>query len=181
MDDQTAIRQLKQGDLAGLAVLVERYQVESARAAYLITQDISAADDIVQEAFLRVHRHAARIDDQRPFAPYLIRIIVNLSIDSVKRREREASLEDVGAEMLADVHPTPEHLAEASELRQAVQQALHVLPPEQRAAIVLRYYFDYTEREVAEMLSLPQGTVSWRLSSARKQLSVMLRVFTQEG
>jgi RNA polymerase sigma-70 factor (ECF subfamily) len=174
-DDKTAIRQIKNGDIAGLAALAERYQVAAARAAYLITGDSATADDVTQEAFLRVYRGARHIDETRPFAPYFMRIVANLAIDAAKRGARGESLDD--APEPADPAPTPEAAAEAAELRRAVQGALRTLPPEQRAAVVLRYYFDYTEREVAEALSVPHGTVSWRLSAARKRLGVALHLF----
>lgn len=177
MDDLTAIRRLKSGDIQGLGALVERYQVEAGRAAYLITHDSTLAQDVIQEAFLRVHANIRNFDDTRPFAPYFMRIVANVAIDMMKQPTAEPFDVDTFAAQFPDSLPTPENISERSELRRAVWDALGSLAPQQRAAVVLRYYFDYSEKEVAQALDQPQGTVSWRLSTARKQLGLSLRSF----
>lgn len=182
MDDRTAIRRLKRGDIGGLGVLVERYQVEAAHTAYLITRDVYLADDVLQESFLRVYRYIHHFDESRPFAPYLMRIVANLAIDACKGdASRDAHQLTIDADSFAARFPdtlhNPENESEAAELKRAVSDALQTLTPEQRAAVVLRYFHDYSEREVADALREPQGTISWRLHRARKQLGNLLRGF----
>lgn len=186
MDDLSAIRRLKRGDISGLAALVERYQVEAARAAYLITRDLAQADDVVQESFLRLYRHIRSFDESRPFAPYFMRIVANMAIESTRRASTDEARFPVLDDETADTLPLDalfnlEQQFEAGELRDAVWDALYQLAPEQRAAIVLRYYFDYSEREVAEALDTPQGTVSWRLHRARTELAKALSTFWSAG
>lgn len=186
MDDISAIRRLKRGDIGGLAALVERYQVEAARAAYLITRDLAQADDVVQESFLRLYRHIRNFDESRPLAPYFMRIVANAAMESAQRAANHAArfpilddeaIDAVSLESLLNL----EQQVEAGELRDSVWDALQTLTPEQRAAVVLRYYFDYSEREVAEALDMPQGTVSWRLHRARTELGNALRSFWSAG
>lgn len=186
MDDLSAIRRLKQGDISGLAALVERYQVEAARVAYLIVRDLAQADDVVQEAFLRLYRHSHNFDDSRPFAPYFMRIVANAAIESAQRASNhEARFPVLDSDTIDALPPDSffdlEQQVEAGELREAVWDALQTLTPEQRAAIVLRYYFDYSEREVAEALNTPQGTASWRLHRARIELAKALQSFWGAG
>jgi RNA polymerase sigma-70 factor (ECF subfamily) len=186
MDDLGAIRRLKRGDIDGLATLVERYQVEAARAAYLITRDLAHADDIVQEAFLRLYRHIQNFDEARPFAPYFMRIVANVAIESAQRASSHEARFPILDEETVDISAPNnifdlEQQVEAGQLRDAVWNALYQLTPKQRAAVVLRYYFDYSEREVAEALDTPQGTVSWRLHRARIELGKALHSFWGAG
>ncbi|MBE0688696.1 MAG: sigma-70 family RNA polymerase sigma factor [Anaerolineae bacterium] len=184
MDDRQAITQLKRGDIGALASLVERYQVHAARVAYLITQDRSQAEDVVQAAFLRAYRSIDGFDSRRPFQPWFMRIVVNQALQTVQRARRELSLD--GAHNPDDAHfktmvgllhdpaPAPETVAEQTELKHQVRQALKALAPEERAAVVMRYFLDFSEREIAEALGRPTGTVKWRLHEARKQLRILL-------
>lgn len=182
MDDSdlAAVRQLKRGDIGGLEALVKRYQVEAVRTAYLITRDLMLADDIMQGAFLRVYEAIDQFDEKRAFAPWFMRIVANATVKAVTREPHMISLNGVGDEVelenvLPDVAFGPEHLYEETELRQLVWDALEGLSPEQRAAIVLRYYHDMSEREMATVLDVSQGTVGWRLHAARKRLGGLLR------
>lgn len=186
MDDLSAIRRLKRGDIGGLEALVERYQVEAARVAYLITRDLTQADDVVQESFLRFYRHIRSFEENRPFAPYFMRIVANNAIESAQRASNHEARFPVLDDETTSVLPLDalfnlEQQFEAGELRDAVWDALQMLTPEQRAAIVLRYYFDYSEREIAEALDAPQGTVSWRLHRARTELAKTLSAFWNAG
>lgn len=184
LDDRQSIIRLKEGDIGGLEALVEAYQIKALRAAYLITHDRALAEDVVQAAFLRLYRSIESFDVERPFAPYFLRIVVNLALQSAQRGGRQLALEDddlTWEEWIADDSPDPQSEAEASELRETIRRALLALTPEQRAAIVMRYYLDYSESEMSDMLALPAGTVKWRLHAARKHLRVLLSRVVGEG
>jgi RNA polymerase sigma-70 factor (ECF subfamily) len=177
MEEQKAIARLKKGDIGGLEVLVTRYQVQAVRAAYLITRDRALAEDVVQAAFLRVYERIGQFDARRPFAPWFLRSVVNDAVKMAVRREREVQLEDDesgSGEGWPDPAPDPLSLIAAAETREAVWAALSGLPPAQRAAIVLRYYLDLGESDMAEHLAAPTGTVKWRLHAARQRLRVLL-------
>lgn len=182
MEEQEAIARLKRGDISGLEALVRKYQVQAVRTAYLITRDRALAEDIVQAAFLRAYERISQFDAGRPFGPWFLRSVVNDAVKAATRRERQVSLEAGSegqeaplADLLADPSPGPDDLMEAAELRQTVWAALGRLPPAQRAAIVLRYYLDLSEAEMADELACPPGTVKWRLYAARKRLRTLLR------
>lgn len=183
MDDiptKTAVQKLKRGDIRGLKALVERYQVRALRTAYLITGDRALAEDIVQEAFLKVYQNANQFDAQRDFAPWFSRIVANGALQAMKRQQRfviPAVDEPQEFADLPDDNETPEIALELAELRDTVRAALDTLPPDQRAVIVLRYYLDYSESETAQALNCPQGTVKWRLHAARKHLNAALKSY----
>lgn len=188
-----AVRRLKQGDIGGLETLVRAYQVEAVRTAYLITHDLALADDVMQEAFLRVYQYIDQYDENRPFTPWFMRIVANLAITAVTRERQRSSLnghfDQVSVdELLLHANSLDSHEArlESAELKQQVWDALAELSPEQRAVVVLKYYHDMSEREMADLLDVPQGTVGWRLHAARKRLGAHLRgvlkpVNRQEG
>jgi RNA polymerase sigma-70 factor (ECF subfamily) len=183
MNEQEAINRLRRGQISGLATLVERYQVQAVRVAYLITQDQDLAKDAVQNAFLRVHRSIGSYDVLRPFAPWLMRIVVNCALKAARGRGiwqgltlKEEALEDAWLDALPDPAPSPHDAVEAAEIDRAVWSAVQALRPEQRAVIAMRYYLDLSEGEMAESLHVPEGTVKSRLHAARNALRKLLTV-----
>lgn len=181
MEEQEAIARLKRGDIGGLEALVRHYQVRAVRTAYLIIRDRALAEDIVQAAFLRAYERIGQFDSSRPFGPWFLPSVVNDAVKAAARRKGQVSLEAGSegeeaslADLLADPGPGPGDLVEAAEIRQTVWAALGKLPPAQRAAIVLRYYLDLSEAEMADELACPPGTVKWRLHAARKRLRTLL-------
>jgi len=182
MDEHEAIRRLKGGDLDGLEALVRLHQQRALRAAYLIVRDPALAEDVAQEAFLRVHNGIGQFDAARPFAPWFYRLVVNLALRAAARAARQTSLDSPApgseltlADLLADEAPGPEQAAEQAEQRQRLWQALGRLAPEQRAAVVERYYLGLSEAEMAARGGLAAGTVKWRLHAARARLRDWLR------
>lgn len=177
MNERQAIVRLKQGDIGGLAVLVQVYQVRAVRAAALITRDRPLAEDIVQTAFIRAYERIHQFDDTRAFGPWFMRSVVNDAVKAVTRRRPHVSIEHAlpgDLRWLADPLPGPAELLEQAETAEALWEALALLPPEQRAALVLRYYLDFSEAEIADEQAIAKGTVKWRLHAARKRLRELL-------
>lgn len=171
-DDFEAIRRCQEGDVTGLETLVRHYQLKAVRIAYLLVQDRSAAEDIVQDSFLMVYQKCAQFRAAAPFAPWFFRIVVNEArrhLRSVTRR-RESSLDVLrsveSAVPLLLQAPDPSVHAEYSERRDAIFRVLSTLTPKQREVLVLRYYGGYSDREIAHILASPPGTVRWRLHTA---------------
>ena len=124
------------------------------RAAYLVTHDAGAAEDIAQESFLAAVRALDRFDRRRPFGPWLHRIVVNRAIDWTRARKLRGEVELVDAPCAA----TGRAGAADDDARRARR-----LAPEHRAVIVLRYLLEFTPGEIADALDLPRGTVNSRL------------------
>jgi RNA polymerase sigma-70 factor, ECF subfamily len=124
------------------------------RAAYLVTHDAQAAEDIAQESFLAAIRALDRFDRRRPFGPWLHRIVVNRAIDWTRARSLRSEVE------LADDVPGE---GARAELADDTLAALRRLSPEHRAVIVMRYLLELTPGEISSALDLPRGTVNSRL------------------
>lgn len=184
MDEQQAIQRLKHGDIGGLEVLVARYQVKAVRTAYLITRDTNLAEDIVQEAFVKVFRTIRGFDATRPFEPWFMRSVVNASVKTMQRSARQVQIgedadETVLAEIAANVAPV-ESQVESIEAQNQIWDAMKKLSPRQRAVVVQRYFLGMNEREMAEQSGVAAGTVKWLLNAARQRLRGFLAERSEE-
>lgn len=184
LDEREAIDRLRRGQIDALAPLVRRYQTRALRAAYLITWDAMLAQDVVQAAFVRAYERIGQFDPARPFGPWFLRMVANAAVKAARRESGLASLDapldrspDEGlslAELVADPAPGPGEQVEQRERVAAVRAALARLSPEQRAVIVLRYYLDLSEDEMARRLDTAPGTIKSRLHAARRRLAGLL-------
>lgn len=186
LSDLQVITRLKGGDLTALDTLIDRYQLQAARAAYLIVRERPLAEDVVQEAFVQLVQKIHRFDETRPFAPWFLRCVINDTLKAIRHQKRQVSLDDTesmqAAELflaLADQQSDPEAQAVHTETSQEVWRALELLPPEQRAVIVQRYFLCLSEAEMSSGLQRPVGTVKWLLHAARKRLRSLLNAHTQ--
>ncbi len=184
MDEQEAIRQLKSGDIGGLETLVNLYQVKAVRTAFLITREVTLAEDAVQEAFLQVYRSILRFDQDRPFAPWFMRSVINAAVKTAQKSSRRASIkfdpDDSWLEGLPAEGEPVEGQVESSEFQRQLWEAMQNLSPRQRAAIVQRYFLDMSEKEIAAELKAAPGTVKWLLHAARKNLHGLLSERTEK-
>ena len=153
-DERAHVRGAQRGSASDLEALFRIHWPRAYRAAYLVTHDAQAAEDIAQEAFLAAVRALDRFDRRRPFGPWLHRIVVNRAIDWTRARRLRAEVE------LSEALPSANPPAPPSD---ELVAALGRLPPEHRAVIVLRHLLDFTPGEIAEALDLPRGTVNSRL------------------
>ena len=184
MDEAEAIAQLKAGDISGLQILVETYQIEAIQAACLITGDWAMAEDVVQAAFLRAFDKIRGFDETRPFRPWFVRMVVNDSIKAAIRQSRQISLKDgenadyeVVLQKLTEYSREPEDAVEQKELVTEMRQAIARLSPSQRAAVVLHYFLNMSTAESADKLNCAPETLRWHLSIARARLRSLLTSF----
>jgi RNA polymerase sigma-70 factor, ECF subfamily len=173
LDEKALIQRMKAGDISALEPFVRAYQEKAIRTAYLICQDAEMAKDAVQSVFLNVYRCIGGFDESRPFAPYFFRSVANAAIKLSRNSQARLSI-DEDEDFLASYVDEPEQAIEALQLLEEIEEALQRLKPEQRALIVLRYFLDYSEQEMAADLAIPQGTVKSRLYAARQNLKAWL-------
>ena len=170
-EDSELIPRVRRGDLAAFEALYDKYKGQVYRTALAITRDHSAAEDILQECFLRVYAHIDRVDVARPLSPWIHRIAVNLSYNWVTKRKRWIpSLEEMIERFVGDHHDSPERILERDELQRMVQEAIHSLSFAQRVVIVLFYLNGFSLEEIAYVLDCPVGTVKSRLYYGRQNL-----------
>jgi RNA polymerase sigma-70 factor (sigma-E family) len=144
--------------------LYRAHAAEALRLGYLLTGDRDLAEDLVQDAFIRVLGRFHDLRNRDAFWWYLRRTIVNLSTSYFRRRGVERAW--LARQRPDEAAPPPHDLAERDRLR----TALMTLRPEQRAAIVLRFYEDLSEADTAEALGMPLGTVKSTVSRGLERL-----------
>ena len=182
MEERNIISRIKRGDLTGLEKLVTHYQVQAVHAAYMIVYDRLLAEDIAQTAFVKVAERIHQFDEQRPFAPWFFRIVINDALKIAKKQKRQVSLEDLDeptaqlAAWLTDPGLSPEQLVVQKETRQIILKAIESLPPDRRAAVVMRYFLEMSEAELSAKMDRPLSTIKWWLRDARKRLSSLINV-----
>ena len=169
--DGQLISRVRQGDLLALGTLYTRHKMQVFRIALAVTRDPTAAEDILQECFLRLYASVDRFDETRPLLPWLYRVTVNLSYNWVTRRNRWLSpLEDAVERLQAGPKSSPERSVERHELQRIVREALDSLKLKHRVVLVLFYLGGFSVKEVAYVLDLPTGTVKSRLYYGRERL-----------
>ena len=174
--EQAWALQAQQGSEEAFTRLVEAYQKPVYNLCYRMLGEPEAAEDAAQETFLRAFQHLHRYDRKRPFATWLLSIAAHYCIDRLRRRKFSmVSIDDDGDDNgfeLPDAHaPNPEVELARHEERERVHTLLKHLDATDRAAIVLRYWHDASEAEIAESLHLTVSAVKSRLHRARRQLS----------
>jgi RNA polymerase sigma-70 factor (ECF subfamily) len=178
--DRELIQCLCDGDLAALGSLYDRYRLLVFHTALAITRDRQAAEDILQECFLKLNTYAKRIDVNLPLEPWLYRVTVNLAYTWVTRRSRWlTSLETMIDRLVASTRTNAEYRAEMSELHRVIQQAIDSLPPGQRLTVILYYLNNLSLKEISYIMDCPVGTVKSRLHYGREQLKRQIQAYQQ--
>lgn len=174
MDETEAVVLLQNGDFDGLAWLVERFQLRAIRAAYLITGERQRAEDVVQSKFIDLTRSIRGFEAGLPFEPWFMRGVVNAAVSAVSRNWRERTFGDPACEdsWLQSLVSTagPDAELQRKELSEQVWAGMQTLTPAMRASIVMRYYLEMSEREMAGHAGVARGTIKWRLNKAREAL-----------
>ena len=146
-----------------LAELYRRHAPEAARFAYLLTGDRALAEDLTQEAFVRMYARFRDLRNPDAFPWYLRKTVLNLARSHFRRANVERAY--VRSESRVPVSPQPDLGS-----REEMWQALLGLPQRQRAAIVLRYYEDLSEKDTADVMGCPVGTVKSLVSRGLERL-----------
>lgn len=176
LTDESLIAGMASGDTDTAAVFVRRYQARVYGLAYSIVGSAAIAEEVAQEAFLRVWRHAAAYDPRRSrVSTWLLTITRNLAIDAIRlRHELPIDPHLLTSSLTArDPGPPPETGFEDIDL---VRNALRELPIEQSTSIVLSVFYGFTAREIAEREDIPLGTAKTRIRRGLARLREALGV-----
>jgi len=177
------ILRAQQGDHRAFGQLVRAYQRPVYNLAYRMLGDAAAAEEAAQEAFLRAYQHLRSYQPGRKFVNWLLSITSHYCIDQLRqRRLSQLSLEEsFPPDILCSGQPTPEQVVDRREREIVVQEMLARLPPDHRAAVVLRYWYDLSYQEIAQMAGISEEAVKSRLFRAREQLARLWREMEAEG
>jgi RNA polymerase sigma-70 factor (ECF subfamily) len=176
IDEPARVRQAQHGSDEAFTDLVEAYQTPVYNLCYRMLGDPESAEDAAQETFLRAYQNLHRYDENRPFPTWLLSIAAHYCIDRLRRRRFAVTSldeeQDEGGLELPDLEtPNPEAESVRREQREQMQLALNRLSSVDRAAVVLRYWHEYSEVEIAETLNLTVSAVKSRLHRARRDLA----------
>lgn len=175
---QEWVRAALGGDQSAFGQLVEYYQRAVFNLAYRMLGDPSEAEDAAQEAFMRAYANLGRYDTERPFKTWLLSITSNHCIDRLrKRRLTWISIEEEGImphPALTSSEPGPEDAYLDDERSKNMQALLSQIPPDYRAVVVLRYWYDMSYTEIAEALDTTESAIKSRLFRARQTLAALL-------
>ncbi|MFZ5814300.1 MAG: RNA polymerase sigma factor [Bacillota bacterium] len=178
--DEELYRRLLSGDESSLEALVHRYHSPLLGFLYRQTGDRHLAEDLVQECFTRLVTY--RGEPPRTFRAWAFTIAGNLARDhfrsAYRRREQADAMEEQGPVHLAEIEPGADELLLRDADRRAVVEALQLLSPSQREALILKFYHEMRVDEIAEVTGAPPGTVKSRLFHGLKQ---MKRHLSREG
>jgi RNA polymerase sigma-70 factor (ECF subfamily) len=177
MDDAMVGRELlercRRGDPEAFAELVERTHRHVYTLAYRLVGDRHEAEDVAQEAYLRVHRSLRSFRGESSFRTWLYRVVANVAMSHLRRRGRFGDLGDE-PDLVVRVAETPTD-DEASEVdRDELRRALAMLPDAQRVAVLMKDAYGFSCQEIADEMGVSEGAVKVRLHRARKRLKDLL-------
>lgn len=179
-DEQAMWRVQTEDDHGAFALLVERWREKIRALCTRMTGNVPLGEDLAQDVFARVFEKRREFKGASKFSTWLWRIAVNRCYDEMRRpvnRANTESLDDENATVVLDIvmeARTPREELAAREEAEMVRQALMQLPENYRAVLVLRHYENLKLREIAEVLEVPEGTVSSRMAEALTQLTRLL-------
>ncbi|HZN96749.1 MAG TPA: RNA polymerase sigma factor [Gemmatimonadales bacterium] len=172
-DERQTLQRVQAGDPEAFDLLVRRYLPRARQVARRLMQNPEDADDLVQDAFLRVLERIATFDVSRAFEPWFTRLLVNLGLDQ-RRKQRVRRTESLDPAWFPG-GPRPDRETERAELRSSLSQALEQLPDRQRLIVTLFEIDGHSTEEIAGMLKVSQVTVRWHLHQARRALREVLK------
>jgi RNA polymerase sigma-70 factor, ECF subfamily len=174
-----------EGDEEAFVALIDMYRERAVSIAFRYLGDRASAEDLAQEAFVRVYERRGRFDPSQDFSPWFYRILTNLCLDHLRREEHRSGhlslvSDGEGPQPPADETASPAAKVERDELSFRVQAALLQLPDRQRMALVLQHYEGLSYDEIAAAMDCSRGTVDGLLSRARSSLRERLAEFLQK-
>ncbi len=175
----------KNGDKAAYEALVRHYMTDAFLVAQGFVGNAEDARDLSQDAFIKAYQARERFDVERPFYPWLYRILKNHCLNYLKRgRKYTVPLyyeDNPERERFESSEPTPMEVMESRERKRMVRAAVDELSDDHREIIVLKNFKGLAYAEISEVLEIPIGTVMSRLYYARKMLKKIIERLEIEG
>ncbi|MBN2494392.1 MAG: sigma-70 family RNA polymerase sigma factor [Deltaproteobacteria bacterium] len=192
-DDKQLVRRARRGDEKAFRALMEKYRRKIYAIAYGMVRDPEVAMDISQEVFIKVHRYLGSFQGSSSFYTWLYRIVVNLSIDHIRKERKHESVDydDMILRREPDddeswIVPTvldsdPHEAYQRKEMAERIGRAFESLSEKHRAVLILREVEGQSYEEIARVLRIHKGTVMSRLHHARKNFQRALNRQAREG
>lgn len=174
MEEIKLVQRFKDGDKAAFDALYEKYKNILLRMAYLVSGQMSDAEDIVQETFVKCYLHIGELKKDEGFKAWLFQILYRTAYRQLKKRKREILSEDMNIQTDATDGTTSLDRIIKTETERQVSSAVGTLDFKHRTVVIMYYYNDMSTKEIAEVLGCTDGTVKSRLFTARKKLRAKL-------
>lgn len=182
VDDRDLVEATKRGDREAFRTLFERYHRRAYALAYGVVRQQDDALDIVQDAFIKAHKHLDKFEGTSSFYTWLYRIVMNLAIDHLRKHRRvrpveldEQSLADSDDPLLPKLlGGNPGRALLDKEIRERIDAALGELSENHRAVLVMRELEGLSYEEMAQAMGCSKGTIMSRLFHARKNMQKRL-------
>ena len=186
-DDAAVVSAFLEGESRGFDTLVERYQTRLLNFVYRTIGDRDRAEDLVQEVFIRVHRHLHRFDRSKKFSTWIYTIASNLAKNEMRNRSRNPLVffqamqgsedEEERPLQFEDTTSRPDDMYRKRHLRELVEQTVAALPEHHRQVFVLRELEGKSYEEIADITACNLGTVKSRLNRARSAFADIIEPF----
>ncbi len=183
IEDQVLVDRVLAGDDRAFARLVDKYKKRVYYLAYRMTRDHDSADELAQESFVRAYQALGGFKRGYSFYTWIYRICVNLAINFLKRETQKVSTENVSeVDLLRSSGYGSDQLERmiSSEQAAIVKRALETIPPDQKAAFLLKTHENMSYEQIASVMDCSIGTVMSRLFRARHKLRIALEAAESE-
>jgi RNA polymerase sigma-70 factor, ECF subfamily len=175
--DAALIRRVRDGDTTAFDGLVKAYMRQAFQMAYRVVGHREDAEDLVQESFLAAYQYLDSFDVERPFGPWIMRIVLNRGANLRRARARRATEPETDGVSLA---PSALDEATRAEARTKLVEVMATLSDRQRLIVTMFDVDGMTSTEIGERLELAPGTVRWHLHEARRVLRSALSRFIED-
>ena len=186
--DLELMLRVRAGDAASFETLLRRYRLPLVSYFHRMVRDQALAEDLAQEAFLRIYKARERYQPEARFTTWLYRIATNLALNAIRDRKDEVpepASEDPDSgpalERFVDPQPTAEQQLLEGDRQRLIRQAVESLPGNQRAAVILHKYQEVDYRQIAKILSVSESAVKSLLFRAYETLRLRLEPLLREG
>ncbi len=174
-DEQELLRRLRSGDHIAFEIIFHRYKTQMAKNALRLLKSTELAEDLLQELFIKLWEHRTKIDTDKTLASYLYKIATNLAYDHFRKAGRDQKLREQLLSIFPATHEPIEKIVFNKENKLALDNALSMLPEQQRLVFTLCKIEEKTYQEVSELLNISVGTVNNHLTRANSTLRVLLQ------
>jgi len=176
-DEKKIISQARDGDKDAFKELVEAYQPQVARTIVGILGPGPEAEDVGQETFIKFYRSLSEFRGESSAGTYITRIAINLSLNVLRKRKISRKIFFRKNNTAQNQIISQENQGNSLEAEQLINKGLQEIPQKFRTVLILRYMNEYSVKETAEILSLPQGTVMSRVARGMEKLKEILEPF----
>jgi len=180
-EERDLILRAKEGSDGAFRLLVQRYMKSAYDIAVHFVKDHDDAQDVAQEAFVRVHRSLDGFRGDADFGTWLYRIVTNLAMNKIRSRKSRARFE-VRSDAMIENMSRPETGPDGEpDMTAHIERALHELPTLQRAVVLLRHLNGLSTREVSSILACSEGTVKTHLHRGLQKMRKLLDFVVTDG